>query len=143
MSMLYRRGKVYWYRIKITRTEGDGEQREYIVDRSAHTKRRRQAEELEDEHRRALRLGQVHPLAPWPPAAPPQAPTLKDFSDRFLKHVRLHAKASTTVFYETCLNRTLPFHPLSEIPMSAVTGELISKYVRFRQSLPAAIPLRP
>jgi integrase len=135
--MVYRRGKVYWYRIKITRTEADGERREYIVDRSAHTKRRRQAEELEDEHRRALRLGQVDPLAPWPPAAPPQAPTLKDFSERFLKHVRLHAKASTAVFCETCLNRTLSFHPLSEILMSAVTGELISKYVRFRQSLPA------
>ena len=137
MSMVYLRGKVYWYRIKITRTEADGERREYVVDRSAHTRRRRQAEELEDEHRRALRLGQVHPLAPWPPAAPPQAPTLKDFKERFLKHVRLHAKASTAVFYETCLNRTLPFHPLSEIPMSAVTAELISKYVRFRQSLPA------
>jgi hypothetical protein len=43
--MVYRRGKVYWYRIKITRTEAEGEGREYVVDRSAHTKGRRQAEE--------------------------------------------------------------------------------------------------
>jgi len=65
-----------------------------------------------------------------------RAPTLKDFSERFLKHVRLHTKASTAAFYDTCLKRTVPFHPLSEIPMTAVTGELIAKYVRFRQSLP-------
>jgi integrase len=135
--MVYRRGAVYWYKIKFTRTEVDGERQEYIVRRSAHTTQRRKAERREQEHRDALWDGKVHPLAPWPPAAPPEAPTLKDFSERFLKHVRLHAKASTAVFYETCLNRTLPFHPLSEIPMSGVTGELISKYLRFRQSLPA------
>lgn len=134
--MLYRRGRVYWYKIKVTRTETDGTRREYVIRRPAHTRREREAQKVEEEHRRALRLGQVHPLDPWPPAAPPQAPTLKDFSKRFLKHVRLHAKASTATFYETCLNRALPFHPLSEIPMSAVTGELVAKYVRFRQSLP-------
>jgi integrase len=135
--VIYRRGKVYWYKIKITRAEPDGTSQEYVIRRPAHTKRQREAQNVEDEHRRPLRLGQVHPLDPWPSAAPPQAPTLKDFSERFLKHVRLHAKASTAVFYNTCLKRTLAFHPLSEIPMSAVTGELIAKYVRFRQSLPA------
>ena len=137
MNHGYRRGAVYWYKIKFTRTEADGERREYTVRRSAHTTQRRKAERREQDHRDALWDGKVHPLDPWPLAAPPQAPTLKNFSERFLKHVRLHAKASTAVFYETCLNRTLPFHPLSEIPMSAVKGELISKYVRFRQSLPA------
>jgi integrase len=134
--VVYRRGKVYWYRIKITRAEPDGTSREYLIRRPAHTRRQREAQNIEDEHRRALRLGQVHPLDPWPPAAPPQAPTLKDFSERFLKHIRLHAKASTATFYNTCLKRTLPFHPLSEIPMSTVTTELVAKYVRFRQSLP-------
>jgi len=45
--VVYRRGKVYWYRIKITRAEADGGSREYIVDRLAHAKRRREAEDLE------------------------------------------------------------------------------------------------
>jgi site-specific recombinase XerD len=135
--VVYRRGEVYWYRIRLTLAAADGSKQPYDVRQSAHTNRRREAEQLEREHRRALSLGEVHPLDPWPPAVSPQAPTLKGFSERFLKHVRLHAKASTAVFYENCLKRTLPFHPLSEIPMDKVTGELISKYIRFRQSLPA------
>jgi integrase len=135
--VIRKRGGVYWYRIKITRTEADGERREYAVERSAHTNRRREAEDLEREHRRALRLGQVHPLDPWPPAAPPQAPTLKDFEKRFLAHAEQHCKPRTAQFYRDCLRRTLAFHPLAEIPMSQVTGELVGKYVRFRQSLPS------
>ena len=105
--------------------------------RPAHTTRLREAEDLEREHRRALRLGQVHPLDPWPPAAPPQAPTLKDFEKRFLAYAEQHCKPRTAQFYRDCLRRALAFHPLSEIPMSQVTGELVGKYVRFRQSLPS------
>lgn len=143
--MIYRRskgtgkgkGKGYWYRIKITLTEPSGEKREYEVSRSAHTTRLREAEDTEREHRRALRLGVVHPLDPWPPAAPPQAPTLKDFSKRFDEHARLHCKPRSAQFYRDCLRRALCFHPLAEIPMSEVTGELVGKYTRFRQSLPS------
>jgi integrase len=143
--MIYRRskgtgkgkGKGYWYRIKITLTEPSGEKREYEVSRSAHTTRLREAEDTEREHRRALRLGVVHPLDPWPPAAPPQAPTLKEFEKRFLAYAEQHCKPRTAQFYQDCLRRTLAFHPLAEIPMSQVTGELVGKYVRFRQSLPS------
>jgi integrase len=135
--VIRKRGGVYWYRIKITRTEADGERQEYCVERSAHTNRRREAEGLEREHRRALRLGQVHPLDPWPPAAPPQAPTLKDFEKRFLEHAEQHCKPRTAQFYRDCLRRVLAFHPLAEIPMSQATGELVGKYVRFRQGLPS------
>ena len=134
--MIRKRGGVYWYRIKITRTEATGERREYAVERSAHTNRRREAEDTEREHRHALRLGLIHPLDPWPPAAPPQAPTLRDFSKRFDEHARLHCKPRSAQFYRDCLRRALAFHPLAEIPMSQVSGELIGKYVRYRQSLP-------
>jgi integrase len=135
--VVYLRGKVYWYCIKVTRTEADGTRQEYRVRRAAHTSRRREAEDVEREHRRALRLGLTHPLDPWPPAAPPQAPTLKDFSKRFDEHVRLHCKDRSARFYRDCLRRALGFHPLAEIPMSEVTGELVGKYVRFRRSLPS------
>jgi integrase len=135
--MVYLRGKVYWYCIKTTRTEPDGERREYRVRRPAHTARRREAEDVEREHRRALRLGLAHPLDPWPPAAPPQAPSLKDFEKRFLEYAGQHCKQRTARFYQDCLRRALAFHPLAEIPMSQVTGELVGKYVRFRQSLPS------
>jgi integrase len=107
------------------------------VRRPAHTTRLREAEDVEREHRRALRLGLIHPLDTWPPVAPPQAPTLKDFSKRFDEHARLHCKPRSAQFYRDCLRRALSFHPLSEIPMSEVTGELIGKYVRFRRSLPS------
>lgn len=135
--MVYLRGKVYWYCIKITRTEADGTRQEYRVRRPAHTTRLREAEDTEREHRRALRLGLIHPLDAWPPAAPPQAPTLKDFSKRFDEHARLHCKDRSAQFYRDCLRRALGFHPLAEIPMSEVNGELIGKYVRFRRSLPS------
>jgi hypothetical protein len=72
--MVYLRGNVYWYKIRLTLTEAGGERREYTVRRSAYTGRRREAEELEHDHRKALRRGEVHPLDPWPLAAPPQAP---------------------------------------------------------------------
>jgi len=136
--MVYLRGNVYWYRIRLTLRQANGERREYEIQRSAHTGVERQAKKVETAHRNALSMGQVHPLDPWPPTAPPEAPTLKDFAKRFLEHARLHTKASTTVFYDTCLKRVLGFHPLSEIPMSGVTGELITKYIRFRQALPTA-----
>jgi integrase len=134
--MVYRRGKVYWYCIKITRTEPDGTNREYRVRRPAHTTRKQEAIDTERDHRRALRLRSIHPLDPWPPAAPPQAPTLKDFSKRFDEYARLHCKPRSAQFYKDCLRRALCFHPLAEIPMSEVSGELIGKYTRFRQSLP-------
>ncbi|HEV2418663.1 MAG TPA: tyrosine-type recombinase/integrase [Terriglobia bacterium] len=82
----------------------------------------------------------VHPSDPWPLAAKteaPEAPSLKTFADRFLEYVRKECKTTTAQFYENCLKRTLPFFPLAEIPMSAVTGELIGKYASFRQSLPS------
>jgi hypothetical protein len=135
--VVYLRGKVYWYCIKVTRTGADGTRQEYRVRRAAHTSRRREAEDVEREHRRALRLGLTHPLDPWPPAAPPQAPTLKDFSKRFDEYARLHCKDRSARFYRDCLRRALGFHPLAEIPMSEVTGELVGKYVRFRRSLPS------
>lgn len=135
--MVYLRGKVYWYRVKITLTERDGTRQEFAVSRSAHTHRKREAEDVEREHRQALRTGKVHPLDPWPPAAPPQAPTLKEFSKRFDEYAGLHCKPRSARFYQDCLRRTLAFHPLTEIAMSQVTSELVGKYVRFRQSLPS------
>jgi hypothetical protein len=62
--VVYLRGKVYWYCIKIMRPEPDGTKREYRVRRPAHTTRLREAEDMEREHRRALRLGLIHPLDP-------------------------------------------------------------------------------
>jgi integrase len=135
--MVYLRGNVYWYKIRMTLTETDGERRKHTVRRSAYTSLKREAKDLEHEHRKALRRGEVHPRDPWPPAARPQAPTLKDFSKEFLEFARQHTKSDTVVFYESCLNRSLVYRPLSEVPMSDVTGGLITKYISFRQRMPS------
>jgi len=134
--MVYLHGDVYWYRIRLTLPDANGKRKKYDIRRSAHTGHKRQAEDDEQDYERALRKGDVHPWDPWPKAPPSQAPTLRGFAGRFVEYVRSHRKPSTAAFYDACLKRTLRFHPLSEIPMSAVTGELVAKYVGFRQSVP-------
>jgi integrase len=135
---VYLRGRLYWYRLRVTLKTADGTKQKYERYYPARTERRQEATEKAYEHLKAIRDGKVHPDSPWPPAAPApgrQRPTLKDFRERFLDYIRGIRKPSTAVFYETCLNRTLTFHPLSEVPMSEVTSELIAKYVKFRLSL--------
>jgi hypothetical protein len=58
-----------------------------------------EAEEIEREHRRAIRLGEVHPLDPWPKPAAPEVPVLRQFTKRFLEYARLHVKESSFEFY--------------------------------------------
>ncbi|HXS82046.1 MAG TPA: hypothetical protein VN896_04945, partial [Methylomirabilota bacterium] len=53
----------------------DGISRSFLVRRSARTKIETEAEEVEYEHRRAIRLGEVHPLDPRPKPPAPEAPS--------------------------------------------------------------------
>ena len=68
--MIYKRGKAYWYNFRWTITNADGTKESFRIVKSARAKNRSDAKDVEDEHRRALRLGQIHPNDPWPkPAA--------------------------------------------------------------------------
>jgi hypothetical protein len=64
--MIYKRGQTFWYKFNWSIRQRDGTLKSFLVRRSARTKVAMEAEEVEHEHRRAIRLGEVHPLDPWP-----------------------------------------------------------------------------
>jgi integrase len=132
--MLYKRGRSWSYKFKWTVKSNDGSRETFVIRKSARTKNCRKAQEAEEEHRRAIRLGLVHPRDPWPKPPPPQAPSLRVFKDRFIEYTTQHTKLSTAVFYEECINRILRFSRLSEAPLTAVTGELVANYTTWRRS---------
>jgi hypothetical protein len=65
-EVIYRRGKAYWYNFRWTIKNPDGTKESFRIVKSARAKNRDDAKDAEDEHRRALRLGQIHPRDPWP-----------------------------------------------------------------------------
>ena len=116
--------------------DADGTKENYRIRKSARTANKKRAKEAEEEHRRALRLGMVHPSDPWPSPKPqaPQVPTLREFTKQFLAYVEVQKKAGTKRFYEICSNRVLRFAPLADAVLSDVNGELIAKYAHWRRS---------
>ncbi len=60
-------------------------------------------------------------------AKPKASPLFKDFAERFLSHVRQHArKPRTTEFYEARIARLIDY--FGEFRLSAINEDLISKY---------------
>ena len=138
--MIYKRGRQAWYRFKWTVRFPDGTKENFLIQRSAHTSNKQKAREVEEEHRRALRLGQVHPRDPWPPLKPQEAPTVKEFSAKFLQYSRLHTKPGTARFYDACTENLLKFSPLASCRLNQVRGELAGKYAAWRQGFPEKPP---
>jgi hypothetical protein len=134
--MTYKRGGVYWYKFRWTLKVQDGTSENYLVRKSARTSNVKRAREMEEEHRRALRLGLVHPAEPWPKPKPqtPQVPTLREFPKQFLAYVAVQKKSGTARFYEVCANRVLRFSALADALLSEITGEAVSKYAHWRRS---------
>ena len=108
-------------------------------DKARGNRHKKDAGDAENEHKRALRLGMIHPADPWP--APekqaPQVPTLREFTKQFLAYVEVQKKAGTKRFYEICSNRVLRFSPLADAALTDVTGELIGNYAQWRRSTSA------
>ena len=134
--MLYKRGGVYWYKFHWSIKGENGKRESYLIRKSARTGNKKKAGEVQDEHKRALRLGQIHPADPWPAPKPkaPQVPTVREFTTQFLSFVQVQKKAGTRRFYGICANRVLKFNPLADAVLTDVTGELISKYAQWRRS---------
>lgn len=66
----------------------------------------------------------------------PPAPTLRDFSHRFLAHVNSGTvKESTAEFYESKLSRLLKFPPLADSSLDSIDEAAIENYVQFRRRL--------
>jgi integrase len=134
--VIHKRGKVCFYNFRWTIRNADGTVENFRIRRSAKTANRNEARDVEAEHRRALRLGEVHPLDPWPkPTLRVVAPTLRVFALSFLSHTQVHTKPGTHMFYEDCLDRLLAFAALADVPMNEISGEIVSRYASYRTEI--------
>ena len=133
--MIYKRSKNYWYNFRWTIRNEDGTNTSFRIVKSAKTHNKNAAKEAEDEHRRALRLGQVHPSDPWPNPTASAPPVFRSFAKEFLQHAKTHTKPGTVTFYEGCLRRLLTFAAIADAPLNAITGEQASRYARHREQV--------
>jgi len=130
--LIYKRGRTYWYNFRWTITNADGTKESFRIVKSARAKSRDDAKDAEDEHRRALRLGEIHPRDPWPQPISTAPPIFRAFAKEFLQYARTHTKPGTVTFYENCLERLLAFAALADCPLDAITGDLAGRYARHR-----------
>ena len=135
--MIYRRGKAYWYNFRWTIKNADGTKESFRIVKSARAKNRDDAKDAEDEHRRALRLGEIHPRDPWPKMTSTAPPIFRAFAKEFLQYARTHTKPGTVTFYDGCLERLLAFASIADAPLDVITGDLASRYARHRQEVAA------
>lgn len=133
--MIYKRGTTYWYNFRWSLRNADGTVESFRIVKSAKTRNRQDAKDAEDEHRRALRLGEIHPRDPWPKPTASAPPIFRAFSRQFLQYANTHTKLGTHKFYEDCLERLLAFAAIADAPLNAITGDLVSKYARHRQEV--------
>lgn len=133
--MIYKRGKAYWYNFRWTIKNTDGSKESFRIVKSARAKNKDDAKDAEEEHRRALRLGQIHPRDPWPQATTTAPPIFRAFAKEFLQYARTHTKSGTVTFYEGCIDRLLAFAALADATLNAITGEQASRYARHRQEV--------
>jgi hypothetical protein len=108
----------------------------FRIRQSAKTTNKNEARDAENEHRRALRLGEIHPNDPWPKPAVTAPPVFRAFIREFLQYARTHTKPGTHTFYSVCLDRLLTFAAIADAPLNAITGDLVSRYARHRQEVP-------
>ncbi len=134
--MLYKRGKVYWYNFRWSIKQADGTVESFRIRQSAKTQNKIAAKNVEEEHRRALRLGEIHPNDPWPKPATIGPPIFRAFAKEFLQYAKTHTKPGTHTFYSVCLDRLLTFAAIADAPLDAITGETVSRYARHRQEVP-------
>ena len=79
--MIYKRGNSLWYKFRWNVKREDGTKEDFMIRRPARVRNRKDANDVEREHRRALSLGQVHPNDPWPKptvSAPPVLPRVRE-----------------------------------------------------------------
>ena len=133
--MIYKRGKSYWYNFRWTIKIADGTNESFRIVKSAKTQNRADAKDVENEHRRALRLGEIHPTDPWPKLTASVPPVFRVFAKEFLQYAKMHTKPGTHTFYKGSLGRLLTFAAVADAPLNAITGDLAGRYARHRQEV--------
>ena len=134
--MIYKRGKSLWYKFRFRVKHHDGSEENFMIRRPAKVRNRKDAGEVEREHRRALSLGLVHPNDPWPKIAASGPPIFRAFAKEVLQHVKTQRKAGTHTFYRVSLDRLLTFAAIADAPLDAITGDVVSRYAQYRQEVP-------
>lgn len=134
--MIYKRGKVYSYNFRWSVRHEDGTVENFRIRQSAKTDNKKDAKDAENEHRRALRLGEIHPNDPWPKPAASAPPVFRAFAREFLAYAETHTMPGTRTFYGVCLERILTFAAVADAPLNAITGDVVSRYARYRQDVP-------
>jgi hypothetical protein len=132
--MIYQRGRTYWYKFTWIIKHRDGTLRSFVIRRSERTKDATEAEEVEPEHRRALRLGKIHPLDPWLNPTTPEAPLLRDFSTRFLEYARQHVKESSFAFCTAAVSRLSAFPDLANEQITKIKSEVVARFASARKA---------
>jgi integrase len=130
--MIYKRGNALWYKFRFAIKNKNGDKENFIIRRPAKVRNRKDAKDVEREHRRALSLGRLHPRDPWPQPIASASPTFRSFSKEFLKFAKTSTKAGTGTFYEVCLCRLLTFASIADARLDAITSEVVSRYSRHR-----------
>ncbi len=92
--MIYKRGKTFWYNFRWSIRNADGTNESFRIVKSARTQNRNDAKDVEDEHRRALRLGEIHPNDPWPKPTASAPPIFRAFAKEFLQYAKTHISHS-------------------------------------------------
>jgi integrase len=133
--LIYKRGTTYWYNFRWTIRNLDGTNESFRIVKSAKTQLRADAKDVEDEHRRALRLGEIHPNDPWPKPTTSAPPVFRAFAKEFLQYAKTHTKPGTLTFYEGSLGRLLTFAAIADALLNAITGDLAGRYARHRQEV--------
>jgi integrase len=133
--MVYKRGKGYWYNFRWTIRNADGTNESFRIVKSAKTQNKNDAKDVEDEHRRALRLGQIHPNDPWPKPTASSPPLFRSFAKELLAFAKTHTKPGTHTFYDVWLDRLLTFAAIADATSNAITGDAASRYARHRQEV--------
>jgi len=133
--MIYKRGRVYFYNFRWTIKNADGTKESFRIIRSAKTRNKEAAKDLQDKHRLALRAGDIHPRDPWPKPTASAPPVFRLFAKEFLQFAKTNTKAGTHTFYNGCLERLLAFAAIADAPLNAITGDVASRYARHRQEV--------
>lgn len=134
--MVFKRGNSLWYKFRWSIKHEDGTKESFMIRRPAKVRNRKDAGDVEREHRRALSLGQVHPNDPWPKPSASTPPMFRSFAKEFLAYAKTHTKPGTHTFYDVCLDRLLTFAAIADAPLDAITGDVVSRYARYRQEVP-------
>jgi hypothetical protein len=83
-------------------------------------------------------MGEIHPQDAWPKPPTPDAPLLKEFTDRFLAYAKLHVKESSLEFYKRAASRLLAFTDLANERISKINPEVVTRFVGSRKGVASA-----